>query len=111
MIEGKEYEVYKTYYSNGNIFREAHCVNRVLHKEDGPAQIIYYENGGVKSKTYYIYCRLHREDGPAHISYFPNGNIKSKEYWLDAKNLTEEEWFDQLSTDNKLKIAFGINNG
>jgi antitoxin component YwqK of YwqJK toxin-antitoxin module len=103
-------EVKKDYYSNGNIYSKSYYINGERHREDGPAFIYYNEDGNIHYEAYYINEKKHREDGPAIIGYHQNGNIWYKEYWLNDKELTKEEWFTQLSIENKLKIAFGIEN-
>jgi antitoxin component YwqK of YwqJK toxin-antitoxin module len=70
----------------------------------------YSDNGNILYESHYSNGRHHREDGPAHIKYYPDGNIEHKEYYLNNNELTEQEWFNQLSIENKLKIAFGMNN-
>ena len=77
-------------------FMEAHYLNGLLHREDGPALIRYgkyqcwYLNGqlhrengpAVEHSNCLIYCqngKNHREDGPAVIH--PNGK---NEYWTNG---------------------------
>jgi antitoxin component YwqK of YwqJK toxin-antitoxin module len=87
-------EVNKKYYVNDMITYEEY----------------YYSNGSVASRVYYFNNKWHKEDGPAYVSYDRNGDIVYKEYWLNDKELTEEEWFNQLSIENKLRFSFGVNN-
>jgi antitoxin component YwqK of YwqJK toxin-antitoxin module len=105
-------EVKKDYYSNGNIYCESYYINGERHREDGPAFVSYdYDTGSiVEVEVYYINGKHHREDGPAVIYYDEDGNIEYKEYWLNDEELTEQEWFNQLSIESKLKIAFGLKN-
>jgi antitoxin component YwqK of YwqJK toxin-antitoxin module len=100
-------EVKKGFYINGNIWHESHYKNGISHREDGPA---YISNTNVSCKYYFKNGKGHREDGPARIIYNDGGNILYKEYCLNDKHLTEQEWFNQLSIENKLKFAFGIEN-
>ena len=67
-----------------------------LHREGGPA--IIYKDG---TKIWYKYGKLHREDGAAVI--YPNGET---EWWINNINLTKEEWWEQLSDEQKLKALF-----
>jgi len=103
-------KIIKTYYTNGNIKYEYHYLNAKLHREDGPAYIRYDKNGNILCESYYIKGRYHKEDGPAIISWDKDGNILYKEYYLNDKHLTEQEWYNQLSVENKLKFAFGLEN-
>jgi antitoxin component YwqK of YwqJK toxin-antitoxin module len=98
------------YYDNGNIDSESYYRNGRYHREDGPANIKYYDNGNIYSKSYYINGGRHREDGPAYIEYYRNGNIRYKEYWVNERELTEKDWYSQVSVEAKLKIAFGLDN-
>jgi antitoxin component YwqK of YwqJK toxin-antitoxin module len=105
-------EVKKGYYDNGNIYSESHYLGEKLHREGGPAFVSYdYDTGSiVEVEVYYLDGKLHREDGPAIIYYDEDGNIEYKEYWLNDEELTEQEWFNQISIENKIKFAFGIEN-
>jgi antitoxin component YwqK of YwqJK toxin-antitoxin module len=101
-------EIKKVDYLNGNIWYKEYRLNGFYHREDGPAYIVYYNNGSVKREVYFIDGLYYREDGPAIIYYDENGNITYEKYYLGQNELTEEEWFSQLSIENKLKIAFGV---
>jgi len=105
-------EVEKAYYDNGNIMFLKYYLDGKRHREDGPAFVSYdYKTGSiVEVEAYYINGKHHREDGPAIIYYDEDGNIEYKEYWLNHKHLTEQEWFNQLSIENKLKFTFGLKN-
>jgi hypothetical protein len=94
--------------------------SRVLHKEDGPAQI--FPSGG---RVWYRYGKKHRLDGPA-LEYC-NGY---KEWWIngllhrvdgpaiiDYEGLeewyingtpfkTKEAWFEALTHDQQQKMLF-----
>lgn len=70
----------------------------------------YYPNGNISIEEYYLNEMLHREDGSAYIMYYDDGNICREIYYLNDKQLTEQEWFNKLSAENKLKVAFGVNN-
>lgn len=85
-------------------------LNDKVHREVDPALIQYYENENIMSIGYYKNDKLHREDGPALIQYYKYRNIRSQYYWIRGCKLTEQEWFSQLSVENKLKIAFGTLN-
>jgi antitoxin component YwqK of YwqJK toxin-antitoxin module len=103
-------EVKKEYYDNENIYYESYSLNGEYHREDGPAIIGCYQNGNILCESYYLNGEKHREDGPAFIYYDKDGNIAYKEYYLNHKNLTEQEWFNELSIENKVRFAFGANN-
>jgi antitoxin component YwqK of YwqJK toxin-antitoxin module len=103
-------EVKKAYSANGNIKYEYHFLNGKIHREDQPAIIYYYPNGNIWYEEYWLDGKRHREDGPAYISYYRNGDICRKEYYLNCNYLIKEEWFNQLSTEAKLKFTFGSNN-
>jgi antitoxin component YwqK of YwqJK toxin-antitoxin module len=99
------------YHDNGNIKCKHYYMNGALHKEDGPAIVYYYHNKNVWIEVYYLNGSLHREDGPAHISYYEDKYIIYwKAYYLNGDHLTEQEWFNQLSIEDKLKLAYGIYN-
>jgi hypothetical protein len=101
-------EARKEYWLNGNTRKEGHYLNGVLHREDGPAIIFYYVNGNIWHEEYWLNGKRHREDGSAIIKYCGAGNLKYKEYHLNHRCLTEQEWFNQLSAESKLKFTFGI---
>jgi antitoxin component YwqK of YwqJK toxin-antitoxin module len=103
-------EVKKDYYQNGNIYYKFYYLDEKHHREDGPAFISHYPNGNIHYEAYYKNGESHRENGPAIIYYDEDGNIEHKEYYLNNNELTEQEWFSQLSIENKVKFAFGIEN-
>lgn len=70
----------------------------------------YYSNGNVRFERYKSNDLIHRENGPAIISWDKDGNITYKEYYLNIKRLTQQEWYDQISVENKLRFAFGLGN-
>jgi hypothetical protein len=56
----------------GYVMERAYFINntRILHREDGPAEIVYdYNTTQVSFLKYRRYDKLHRLDGPAYISY------------------------------------------
>jgi hypothetical protein len=67
-----------------------------LHRLDGPA--VKWED---HFEEWYQEGKLHREEGPAVI--YSNGKEK---WWIDDVNLTKEEWWEQLSDEQKLKALF-----
>jgi antitoxin component YwqK of YwqJK toxin-antitoxin module len=103
-------EIKKEYYDNGNIRCEQHYKWGKHHREDGPAVICYDKNGNIYSEIYAFNGELHRGDGPAYIEYYENRDVKYKEYWLNESEITEQEWFSQLSIENKLRFFLGCNN-
>jgi antitoxin component YwqK of YwqJK toxin-antitoxin module len=102
--------VKKEYFDNRNLHVENHLLNGNFHREDGPAVTYYRANGTLFSESYFLYGKRHREDGPAYISYYENGDLEHYMYFIYGKKLTKEEWFNQLSAENKLRFAFGIDN-
>jgi hypothetical protein len=103
-------------YHKGGIRYQAYYKYNVKHREDGPAEIEYYNDGNYcnlgtpRYESYYLNGIYHREDGPAIIAYNKDGSIKSALYFVKDKRLTRDEWYTQLSTENKLKVAFGAYN-
>lgn len=77
-----------TIHSNGT---KAWWLNGELHREGGPA--IIHSNG---TKGWYLRGEYHREDGPARM--FPNGE---KEWWLNGKQLSFEEWCNEVNLSKK----------
>lgn len=98
-----------TYGVNGIKF-DIYYLNDQFHREDGPAYTCYYRKGIAYVEKYYLNGNRHREDGPAIIYYDTDGNAFEEQYWLNDKELNKQEWFNQLSVEYKLKIAFGVNN-
>jgi hypothetical protein len=73
-------------------------LNGRLHRKEGPAFI--YNDGG---KYWYLNGLLHRADGPAVI--YSNGN---EEYWLNHVFLNQEEWFQQLTTEQQYNYLWNL---
>jgi hypothetical protein len=73
-------------------------VNGMLHRLDGPA--IESLNG---SKHWYLNNKRHRVDGPA--VEFSNGN---KKWYLNGVEYPQEEWFEQLSEEDKLNAIWNL---
>ncbi len=59
--------------------------------------------GGTKIKVWYVNGKKHRDDGPA-VEY-PNGH---KFWWLDGKSYSQEEWFDRLTSEQKEKAVWNM---
>ncbi len=76
-------------------------VNRKLHRDDGPAK--EWADG---SKEWYLNGKLHRDDGPAAI--YSDG----KKYWFlnDEYYSSQEEWFDKLTSEQKEKALWNMDN-
>lgn len=67
-----------------NIWYEQYMLNGLLHREDGPADIVYDKNGQKSVERWYLKGILHRFDGPAVITY-KNGKLQSEQWVLDNK--------------------------
>jgi antitoxin component YwqK of YwqJK toxin-antitoxin module len=104
-LEGK-----REYYKNGNIQCESHVLNGGFHREGGPAYIRYNENGSIRYECYIINRKHHREDGPAIIRYHENGNVWYEEYYLNGRELTKDEWYQRLTTKQKVNLLYGKGN-
>ncbi len=75
-------------------------LNGEKHRENGPAVI--YSDG---MKVWYLNGRQHREDGPAVECI--NG---TKKWWLNGNLYSQEEWFDELTPEQKEKALFNMDN-
>ncbi len=75
-------------------------VNGLLNREDEPA--VEYANG---AKYWYLKGVMHREDGPA-VEY----KSGKKEWWLNGRYYSQEEWFEQLTTKQKEKFVWNMDN-
>jgi hypothetical protein len=73
-------------------------LNGKVHREDGPS--VEYING---SKEWYLNGQRHRIDGPA--IEFANGY---KSWYLNGTKYSQEEWFDRLSEEDKLKAIWNL---
>jgi hypothetical protein len=91
------------------------------HREDGPA--IEYHNG---DRYWYFYGLCHRVDGPAiesfdgHKHWYLNGELHrvdgpaiehfngDKSWYLNGTKYSQEEWFEQLSEEDKLKAVWNL---
>jgi hypothetical protein len=73
-------------------------LNGKLHRVDGPA--VEYADG---HKVWYFNGKLHRVDGPA-IEH-ANGE---KAWYLNWVNYSQEEWFEQLSEEDKVKAIWNL---
>ena len=103
-------ETKREYYKNGNTKYEEYHINDNLHREDGPAYIMYNKNGNVAYEGYWIDGKPHREDGPARIYYYENGDVEYKEYFINGNEITREEWYSRLSTEQKVNLLYGKSN-
>ena len=71
--------------------------NGLLHREDGPA--IENING---TEVWYRHGNLHRTDGPALIN--PDGTV---DWYICGECFNnKEEWFEDLSEDQKIKALY-----
>jgi hypothetical protein len=73
-------------------------LNGKKHRDDGPA--VELKNGG---KYWFFNGQRHRIDGPA-IEHF-NGD---KSWFLNGFNYPQEEWFEKLSDEDKLKAIWNL---
>jgi hypothetical protein len=82
-------------YPNGTRFW---FLNGKHHREDGPA--IEWNDG---DKHWYLYDKLHRTDGPAIESF------DGKKHWfINGVEYSQEEWFEQLSEEDKLNAIWNL---
>jgi hypothetical protein len=72
--------------------------NGKRHREDGPAA--EYSDGG---KAWHLNDKLHRVDGPA-----IEGINGYKAWYLNDINYSQEEWFERLSDEDKLKAIWNL---
>jgi hypothetical protein len=72
--------------------------NGQLHNEDGPA----FETVN-KSKYWFVDGKLHRVDGPAII--YDDG---SKVWSLNDRDLTFDEWFSKLTSEQQYNYLWNI---
>lgn len=72
----------------------------LLHREDGPA----YTNND-NDKEWYIEGKYHRTDGPA-IEWSDG----FKEWWIDDNRYSQEEWFQQLTSEQQDNYLWNLNN-
>jgi hypothetical protein len=84
-----------TEYSNGDKYW---YLNGKRHRNDGPA--IEFNDG---DKHWFFKDRLHREDGPAVEV------VNGDRYWyFNGIEYSQEEWFEQLSDEDKLKAIWNL---
>jgi antitoxin component YwqK of YwqJK toxin-antitoxin module len=103
-------DVKKSYYDNQKLQTERHYLHGFLHREDGPAYIHYYVSGNIWYKEYFLNGLIHREDGPAFLCYNKDGSFFEKLYYLNGVEYSKPQWFNKLSIESKLKLAFGLND-
>lgn len=60
---------------------EYYLVGELLHREDGPAEILY-ENGKIIRESYFVKGIRHRDDGPAVIHYNLKGETIYAANWV-----------------------------
>lgn len=72
--------------------------NGQRHREDGPA--VEFFN---KDRCWFLDGELHRVDGPA-VEY-SNGD---KEWFLYGVEYSQEEWFEQLTDEDKLYAVWNL---
>lgn len=70
--------------------------NKSWHREEAPAWIEYYENGKVRYEEWYLNDKRHRKNGSAIIEYYEDGKVVYEKYYLYGKELTKEEYYDEL---------------
>jgi hypothetical protein len=73
-------------------------LNGQRHRIGGPA--IEYHNG---YKSWYLNGKKHRIDGPA-----IEGSDGDKAWWLNGIYLSQEEWFERLSEEDKLNAIWNL---
>jgi len=103
-------KIKRRFHRNGNIWINEYYLNGNRHRGDGPAYIIYNKNGNVECEYYILNGKRHREDGPAVIWYYENGNIECVYYYLNGESLTKQEWYNLLSTEQKVNLLYGKGN-
>jgi hypothetical protein len=72
--------------------------NGLCHRVDGPA--VEFVNG---DKWWYLNGKKHRIDGPAIES-----SDGYKAWYLNGINYSQEEWFEQLSEEDKEKAIWNL---
>jgi antitoxin component YwqK of YwqJK toxin-antitoxin module len=69
----------------------------------------YYKNGSVLIE-HHLNGKRHREDGPACIGYYKNGSVSYESYYINGIYLTKEEWYNMLTTKQKVNLLYGKGN-
>ena len=100
-ISNKELKREIYFYNNDKVIEnESYSLNKLYHREDGPATIDYDENGKKKKETYWLNGKLHRVGNPAIIHYYESGKMGICIYLLNNK-------FHR--SNGPAKIQYGIN--
>ena len=79
----------------------SYYLNRILHRNDGPAKIEYNNDGNISKEEYWINNEIYRENGPSVIYYFKDGSIFNEIYF---KN-------NEIHRENKPARIFYYENG
>lgn len=76
--------------------KEEWYINNLLHRLDGPAQVLYYFEDCKKSESWFQNGKYHREDGPAYIEYDMRGNICIYQWIINSENVSDyiENWLE-----------------
>lgn len=77
--------VLKKTFECGRLIAEEYFVDKILHREDGPARIEWTLPSNSCREEYYIDGRLHRTDGPTVIIWSANRAIKHEYYCSNEK--------------------------
>lgn len=76
-----------------------YIVNKVPHREDGPAIILYFKDGSIQSEAYYKDGMKHREDGPASFHYIKD-DVVEEYYYMNEKIIASS----LKEFENKIKL-------
>lgn len=90
-------------YPNGNTMKECWKLNRVFHREDGPAYKVYNVEGTLEKDEWCLHGLTHCETGPAKSNYIEG----TAEYWLNGEKLSKLDW---IETKEKNMIALRQRN-
>jgi hypothetical protein len=71
---------------------------RLLHRQDGPAEIYFGTDGEPESERWYRHGQRHRDDGPAEVVHGDNQE-REDTYWLYDELVTKARWEDERKTE------------
>jgi len=94
--------------NTNDIYTSVHKLDKLLHRENGPALIITFQSHVVIQ--YYKFGKKHRIDGPAYIFYSKPG-CYAEQWWLNNTMHNTKGPSNTLYYDDKCYIAEYYING